>query len=266
MPEVNGIQINDVAVLKGRGATVFIALGAAAASALGFRKASPDDPVHPGWPAGTPGGLGGKFRPKDGTAAGEAAVKRLAQRRAIRALLLQALSLPAEAATNMVPVLGAAADVVMIGQLAETVSEFHQLDVDTKAALDFLARGPYRLKDLRVSPNSESFSSFDAFKKGPSFLELLFKRFGSAGDGYDYHHIVEQGGGNASAFSAEELQSTDNIVRIPTLLHEAINSEYSKISEENENLTVRQYLRSNGFLKQRERGVDIMRHLGIIKP
>jgi hypothetical protein len=29
-------------------------------------KASPDDPKHPGWPAGTPDGRGGKFRPKDG--------------------------------------------------------------------------------------------------------------------------------------------------------------------------------------------------------
>ena len=28
-------------------------------------KASPDDPEHPGWPAGTPGGKGGQFRPKD---------------------------------------------------------------------------------------------------------------------------------------------------------------------------------------------------------
>jgi hypothetical protein len=28
-------------------------------------KASPDDPEHPGWPAGTPGGIGGQFRPKD---------------------------------------------------------------------------------------------------------------------------------------------------------------------------------------------------------
>jgi len=28
-------------------------------------KASPDDAKHPGWPAGTPEGRGGKFRPKD---------------------------------------------------------------------------------------------------------------------------------------------------------------------------------------------------------
>jgi hypothetical protein len=32
---------------------------------LGSGEASADDPDHPGWPAGTPGGLGGKFRPKD---------------------------------------------------------------------------------------------------------------------------------------------------------------------------------------------------------
>jgi hypothetical protein len=33
---------------------------------LAFLKAGLEDPEHPGWPAGTPGGRGGKFRPKDG--------------------------------------------------------------------------------------------------------------------------------------------------------------------------------------------------------
>ncbi len=37
-------------------------------------KASPDDPEHPGWPAGTPDGRGGKFRPKDGDEGAPAAV------------------------------------------------------------------------------------------------------------------------------------------------------------------------------------------------
>ena len=31
-------------------------------------KASPDDPQHPGWPAGSPDSKGGEFRPKDGSA------------------------------------------------------------------------------------------------------------------------------------------------------------------------------------------------------
>jgi hypothetical protein len=37
-------------------------------------KANPDDPKHPGWPAGTPDGRGGKFRPKDGDEGALAAV------------------------------------------------------------------------------------------------------------------------------------------------------------------------------------------------
>jgi hypothetical protein len=263
MPDPRFPHQSHAAVLTGKGATVFVALGMHTASRLGFGKASADDPVHPGWPAGTPGGLGGKFRPKD---AGEKAVRRQALRRAIRALLLQALSLPLEAAANMIPVLGQAADVLIVGQLAQTASEFHQLSIDTKSALDFLANGPYSLADLRVSGQSESFSSYDQFKKDLSFLEYLLKRFGSAGEGYDYHHIVEQGGTNASTFSPVELQSTDNIVRIPTLLHEAINSVYSKTSNENADLTFRERVRSESYAQQREEGIGVMRDLGIIRP
>ena len=44
-----------------------LAFGAASEGDKGsLAKASPDDPEHPGWPAKTPGGLGGKFRPKEG--------------------------------------------------------------------------------------------------------------------------------------------------------------------------------------------------------
>jgi hypothetical protein len=83
------------------------------------------------------------------------------------------------------------------------------------------------------------------------------KRFGSAGDGYQYHHIVEQGGANANGFSAQQLQSTDNIVRIPTLLHEAINSEFSP--------SLRQEMQTKSFSEQQDKGIKVMRDLGIIR-
>jgi hypothetical protein len=54
----------------------------------------------------------------------------------------------------------------------------------------------------------------------------LSKRFGPAGDGYQYHHIVTQGGQNATKIPAAQLQNTDNIVRLPTLIHEAVTAEY----------------------------------------
>ena len=260
-------QNKGVAVLNGAAATVFLVLGPLPASAPDVSKASPDDPVHPGWPAGTPGGLGGKFRPKDGSAreAGEAAINRVALRRAIRTRLTQALSLPLEVAANVIPALGEAADVIMVGQLAATFAEFRQLDVDTKVALDFVANGPYTLDDLRVSRASEAFSSYDEFYKGSPVAEGLDKRFGPAGNGYEYHHIVEQGGPNATAIAAGELHNTENIVRIPTLLHQAINREYGAITSETDGLTLREWLRSQPFSVQREKGVEIMRKLGIVR-
>jgi hypothetical protein len=38
-------------------------------AAIRLVKASPDDPKHPGWPTGTSGGRGGKFRPRSGDGA-----------------------------------------------------------------------------------------------------------------------------------------------------------------------------------------------------
>jgi len=81
----------------------------------GFHKASPDDPEHPGWPKGTEGGLGGKFRPKDGpeaviTQEAKDRIRRLVVRRALRRGALAALRITAEAAANVVPFVGVAAD------------------------------------------------------------------------------------------------------------------------------------------------------------
>jgi hypothetical protein len=165
MQEIPLLHRDRFLLLRGAGAIVTVAFGISAAVRQGFLKASPDDPQHPGWPAGTPDGRGGKFRPTGGTLRGVAAVRRLAMRRRIRAWFLEFLSLPLEAAANVFPVLGEAVDVIAVAQLAATFKEFQQLDIDTKAALDFLTNGPYSLEDLRVSADSEAFSSYGAFKK-----------------------------------------------------------------------------------------------------
>lgn len=67
-------------------------------------KASPDDPKHPGWPAGTPGGRGGKFRPKGGsTTALTQLVKDLVTRREMRTNLIAGLHVGLEALGNLIP-------------------------------------------------------------------------------------------------------------------------------------------------------------------
>ena len=61
--------------------------------------------------------------------------------------------------------------------------------------------------------DEKSFPSYNSFKRAD-----LAKVYGPAGDGYQYHHIVEQSA--EGDISASELNSTRNIVRIPKLLHE----------------------------------------------
>jgi hypothetical protein len=184
---------------------------------LRIRKASPDDPKHPGWPAGTEGGRGGKFRPKDASEL-TLKVKSLIARRALRTGLLAALRVGLEGLANLIPGVDVAADVLMAADIARTVVEFRKLAIDATASLDFVKDGPHSLEDLQVSSDDyEQFSSYDEFYKAELSVELLAKRFGPAGDGQQYHHIVTQGGANADNISAEQLQNTDNVIRLPTL-------------------------------------------------
>ena len=69
---------------------------------------------------------------------------------------------------------------------------------------------PYSLMELQVrSPlGYEEFSRYDLFIKITLDDKDLSKRFGPAGDGYQYHHIVTQGGQNATKIPAAQLQNT----------------------------------------------------------
>ena len=235
-----------------------------------IHKASPDDPKHPGWPAGTPDGLGGKFRPKDDAESAitqqvKNDIERIAMRRAIRTSALAVLRLTGEGAANFIPFLGLASDVAMAVDIARIISEFRKLAVDATAAMDFVKKGPYDLKDLQVSSQGyEEFSNYDQFYKCELSLESMTKRFGPAGDGYQYHHVVTQGGENAINIPPKQLQNTDGIIRLPTLLHEAVNAEYSRFIDD-KNMTMYDWLQTQPYDVQREEGLKILRRLHILK-
>jgi hypothetical protein len=256
----DAIEVEDVLVKLRR---------VAAECATEMRKASPDDPKHPGWPAGTDGGLGGKFRPKDESRAvisEEVAreIRRLALRRAIRMGALGFLRASAEGLVGAVPFIGIAADVAAVVDLANTAAEFIKLKIDADAAIDFIKKGPYTLDELKVPSRNgyEEFSSYDAFYKDER--GVLDKRFGAAGAGRQYHHIVTQGGTNKDNIPPEQLHNTDDIVILPTLLHEAVNGEYSGRREDT-NMTMYQWLQTQPYNVQREEGLKILRKLHILR-
>jgi hypothetical protein len=259
-----GMEAEDI-LIKSAGSSTLLC-------PAGFHKASPDDPEHPGWPKGTEGGLGGKFRPKDGpqaviTQEAKDRIRRLVVRRALRSGALAALRFTAEAAANAIPFVGIAADIAMLIDLANTISEFRALKINADAAIDFIEHGPHTFEELQVpsAGRYEEFSNYYYFYKEVSLTWFLEKRFGPAGDGYQYHHLVTQGGANEYKIPPEQLHNTDSIVRLPTLLHEAVNSEYLQPAPADQRVSRYQWLQTQPYDVQREEGLGILRKLHILE-
>jgi hypothetical protein len=194
-------------------------------------------------------------------------VARRAERRAartlVRELTVTALRGMVEAVANLVPILDIVADAMLIADIVRAGAEIREIQAEKQAVLNFIKDGPYTLDQLRVSTNDESFSSYDAFRKEDTDVVLLDKRFGPAGDGSQYHHLVTQGGDNPENFPAERLHNTENIIRIPTLLHEAINAEYCS-RKEGTNMTLYEWVQTQPYEVQRAEAIRVLRKLGII--
>ena len=183
------------------------------AVARDIHKASPDDPKHPGWPKGTPGGLGGKFRPKTDAEISQETKSRLLRTVARRALRMgfRAISrFGAEAAANLIPILDAAADAAMALDIVHIVSDYWKLATNTAAALDFVQKGPQNLEDLQASDEYEEFADYDAFVKA-ELVTAIGKEIRRRAPAYQYHHIVTQGGQIIQTFRPRSS-------RIPTIL------------------------------------------------
>jgi hypothetical protein len=271
--------LNEGDVARAMMATLFLHLpvlseeeAARAEHAVQMAKAAADDPKHPGWPKGSPDSLGGKYRPKDIGELGEEAkeliegrVRRLIVRRAIRLALKRLLNwrrllrLGGEAASNAVPGLDVVGDAALIYDIASLAQDAAELRTETQVAEEFANKGPYTLDDLRVSQTDQTFPSYAAFTK----IDLV-KRFGPAGPGMEYHHIVEQSA--EGDIPASEINSTGNIIRIPKLLHEEINSEYSRIPEDAaERVNLRNSLNGASMETRRAAGLAVLSRLGILE-
>jgi hypothetical protein len=173
----------------------------------------------------------------------------------------------AEAAANIIPILDVVADVLLAHDAVQLVLEWQKLKIERQAAFDFVSKAPYTLEELQVhsSLGYEEFFRYDQFIKIVQAEEDLSKRFGSAGDGYQYHHVVTQGGANATNIRPELIQNTDNIVRLPRLVHEAVTAAYKEPAPEDETKTLYEWVQSQPYTSQREEGLRILRRLRILK-
>lgn len=93
-------------------------------------------------------------------------------------------------------------------------------------------------------------------KKFDSFTDFK-KTIGSAGEGNDWHHIVEQNQIINSGFSRQEIHNTLNIVPIDAYIHRKISGHYSSI-EPISGLRVRDWLAGKSYEFQYQYGLDII--------
>ncbi|MCY1076534.1 hypothetical protein OV287_18820 [Archangium sp. miwbw1] len=108
-------------------------------------------------------------------------------------------------------------------------------------------------KGGRLLPNGHrAFKSFRAFKR----------YMGKAGEGKDWHHIVEKR--NAKRFGPEAINNTENVVALDKDLHDRISAFYSSIRDgitRSSSLTVRQWLSTQSYEAQREFGLRAIENI-----
>jgi len=168
------------------------------------------------------------------------------------------LRLGAEIGSNAVPGADVVGDAAMIADILEVARESEALAEEVKEAMEFMDKGPYTIEELQASTDYREFSSYDAFRK----IDVK-KVYGSAGEGKDWHHIVEQGL-KGDTIPQEQLQSTKNIVRIPRIIHEMISSESSSPSD-GSGVRLRDQLRGRPFGEKYQAGLNALKKIGILK-
>ncbi len=100
-----------------------------------------------------------------------------------------------------------------------------------------------------------SWGSFSGFKNA----------LGPAGEGKQWHHIVEQTEGNIQRFGPRALHNTENVIPLDEGVHRQISAYYSsKDPRFTGGQTVRQWLSGQSFQAQREFGLKILQDYGVV--
>ncbi|ADO72855.1 hypothetical protein [Stigmatella aurantiaca] len=95
------------------------------------------------------------------------------------------------------------------------------------------------------------------FRSWGSFSGLK-SALGSAGQGKQWHHIVEQTPSNVKRFGPHSLHNTENVIPLDQTIHTRLSALYSSIRWNvtgSNNLTVRQWLSTQSYEAQRKFGL-----------
>ncbi|WP_240359368.1 hypothetical protein [Pyxidicoccus trucidator] len=112
-----------------------------------------------------------------------------------------------------------------------------------------------------TSPRSRGASALTHFRSWGSHSGLK-KALGPAGQGKQWHHIVEQTKGNVGRFGKHVIHNTHNVIALNEGLHVKISGYYSSIQRFTAGKTVRHWLSTQSFDAQRDFGLKTLRDFG----
>ncbi len=116
-----------------------------------------------------------------------------------------------------------------------------------------------------VSFAAEGFEVAEGAAQGASFRSFSsFKNaLGPAGEGAQWHHIVEQTPGNLARFGPGPIQNTGNLIRLDVATHQQISGFYSSIQPFTGGATVRSWLSTQSFEIQQQFGQEVLLRFGV---
>ncbi len=143
-----------------------------------------------------------------------------------------------------------------VGQVSAVAVEGSTVVISLPATAVAMAAQNSRGTAAGVSPAGvRSWGSFSGLKSA----------LGSAGQGKQWHHIVEQTPGNVERFGPRALHNTENVIAIDEGIHRQISAYYSsKDPLLSGGQTVRQWLSGQSFLAQRQFCLKILRDYGVV--
>ncbi|WP_147446980.1 hypothetical protein [Corallococcus sp. CA054B] len=161
--------------------------------------------------------------------------------------------------------LGAEVSVPVLSLSAEGALVLERVAAPAGRAAAVLSGGPgaaiilQRVDDEAGSGGSDSHGTAPSSgPKGYSSFKSFKRAMGPAGEGKEWHHIVEQTERNAARFGPQALHNSGNIVALGKDIHSGVSSFYSskrpRITN-SESLTVRQWLSTQSLEAQREFGL-----------
>ncbi|WP_143178018.1 hypothetical protein [Cystobacter ferrugineus] len=105
-----------------------------------------------------------------------------------------------------------------------------------------------------LSGGYRAFKSFRAFKR----------QMGKAGEGQEWHHLVEKHKFNVKRFGAEVIHNTENVIPLGKDLHTRVSAFYSSKNPyvtNSHNLTVREWIRTQSYEAQRSFGLLVIKKI-----